>query len=346
MADIISFTGKGLLLAIKIKQVLGEESPVYTKFSEVDRNELPEDVIYVEEKLSDWTGRRFKEHVPLIFIGACGIAVRAVAPCVKDKFSDIPVVVVDEAGLFCIPLLSAHVGGAKKLAVTIAEAIGATPVITTATDVNNLFAVDVFAAENNLVMLDRNGVKKVSAKLLNEREITLKVDGGKIRGIIPKEVKITNKKKADVIISPKKVDAADCLLHLVPKAVYVGIGCKKGRSSDDIRKMFNEVVEQGNIEKTAVLGAATIDVKEHEPGLREFVREEELSFQTFPAEVLGNVAGEFSASDFVKKTVGVANVCERAAAAACGKKYKILVPKIAENGVTAAMALKDWSVRF
>ncbi len=346
MADIISFTGKGLLLALKIKRVLGEEGPVYTKFSEIDKRELPERVVYVEEKLGDWTNERFENHTPIVFIGACGIAVRTIAPYVRDKFSDIPVIVLDENGKFCIPLLSAHIGGAKKLAETIAEKIGAVPVITTATDVNDLFAVDVFAAENDLLILNREGVKKVSSKILAAGEVTMRLDGGKVKGRVPDEVKITKKKKADIIISPRELEEGSCLLQLVPKAVYAGIGCRKDKPEADIRKMFYDVLEQNGIERGAVAGAATIDIKEHEPGLRQFVRAEELSFQTFPAEVLKEVQGEFSVSDFVSKTVGVDNVCERAAAAACGKNYRLLVPKNAGNGVTAAFAVKDWSVRF
>ena len=74
------------------------------------------------------------EHA-LVFIGAAGIAIRAIAPFVKDKFTDPPVIVLDEKGAFAIPLLSGHVGGGVTLAKVIAEYTGGSAVITTATDV-------------------------------------------------------------------------------------------------------------------------------------------------------------------------------------------------------------------
>ena len=121
--------------------------------------------------LSQWTGTMFREQSAIVFVGAAGIAVRAIAPFIKDKMTDPPVVVVDEGGCFSIPILSGHVGGANALAERISGCIGAVPVITTATDVNGLFAVDVFAAANGLALTDREAARQVSARLL---------DGGKV----------------------------------------------------------------------------------------------------------------------------------------------------------------------
>ena len=89
----------------------------------------------LEGGLSAWTGAEFQRSDALIFVGACGIAVRAIAPFVQDKFHDPAVLCVDEAGTFVIPLLSGHVGGANRLAEFVAGGIGAVPVVTTATDV-------------------------------------------------------------------------------------------------------------------------------------------------------------------------------------------------------------------
>ena len=97
------------------------------------------------DDLGVWTGERFADSDALVFIGATGIAVRAIAPHVRDKFSDPAVVSVDEAGQFAVPLLSGHVGGANDLAREVAAAIGARAVVSTSTDVNGLFAVDEWA---------------------------------------------------------------------------------------------------------------------------------------------------------------------------------------------------------
>ena len=124
-----------------------------------------------DKSLSEWTGSMFEEKRALVFIGAAGIAVRAIAPFVRDKMTDPPVVAADEAGHFCIPLLSGHVGGANELAERMADWLQGIPVITTATDVNGVFAVDVFAVRSGLCITDRKEAKEISAWLL---------DGGKV----------------------------------------------------------------------------------------------------------------------------------------------------------------------
>ena len=113
-----------------------------------------------DKSLSEWTGSMFGQKRALVFIGAAGIAVRAIAPFVRDKMTDPPVVAVDEAGHFCIPLLSGHVGGANELAERMACWLQGIPVITTATDINGIFAVDVFAARRGLCITDRKKAKE------------------------------------------------------------------------------------------------------------------------------------------------------------------------------------------
>ena len=119
--------------------------------------------------LQVWTGERFRDSEALIFVSATGIAVRAIAPCIKDKFSDPAVVSVDEAGRFAVPLLSGHVGGANDLARQIADLTAGQAVVSTATDVRGKFAVDVWARMQNLVITSRELAKAVSAALLENQ---------------------------------------------------------------------------------------------------------------------------------------------------------------------------------
>ena len=131
-----------------------------------------------EGGLSAWTGAEFQRSDALIFVGACGITVRAIAPFVQDKFHDPAVLCVDEAGTFVIPLLSGHVGGANRLAEFVASGIGAVPVVTTATDVERKFAVDVFAKDHGLVITDRVLAKRISADILAEEPVGVFSDFG------------------------------------------------------------------------------------------------------------------------------------------------------------------------
>lgn len=107
---IISFTSRGKALARRISSVLKEEG--FEAEAAVKNSRDPESL---EEGLSAWTGRQFSEAQGIIFVGAAGIAVRAVAPFVKSKAEDPAVLAVDEAGRYCIPLLSGHLGGANAL---------------------------------------------------------------------------------------------------------------------------------------------------------------------------------------------------------------------------------------
>ena len=116
--------------------------------------------------LADWTAEQFAHTDALIFVGAVGIAVRAIAPHCRNKAVDPAVVVLDECGHFAVPILSGHLGGANDLARALAAVCGAVPVITTATDANGVFAVDAWARHQNCAVLEPGRIKRVSSKLL------------------------------------------------------------------------------------------------------------------------------------------------------------------------------------
>lgn len=121
------------------------------------------------ESLSDWTKRVFQPGNNLLFIGAAGIAVRAIAPYVREKQSDPAVVVMDEKANWCIPILSGHLGGANLLANKLAKMTGAQAAITTATDVRGVWAVDSWAKQEGLTVVNPSGIKEISAGLCRDR---------------------------------------------------------------------------------------------------------------------------------------------------------------------------------
>lgn len=198
--SIISFTLKGIELSLKIKKAFSGEAEedlcLYTKCSRAEKslterkltekNLAEKDLVesglsYVEQPLTEWTGEQMKARRSLLFIGACGIAVRAIAPFLTDKLNDVPVLVMDEQGRFVIPVLAGHVGGANELALSLAERMGSTPVITTATDLNHCFAVDLFAKRNALHIVNKDGIAKVSSRILAGEEVTMAVEEGHLR---------------------------------------------------------------------------------------------------------------------------------------------------------------------
>ena len=126
--------------------------------------------------LAEWSSAQFVHSDALIFVGAAGIAVRAIAPHCKSKTTDPAVVVVDECGRFAVPILSGHLGGANDLARAIAAVCGAVPVITTATDAHGIFAVDEWAKHQNCMVLEPERIKLVSGKLLAEQPVYYRAD--------------------------------------------------------------------------------------------------------------------------------------------------------------------------
>ena len=134
-------------------------------------------------------------------------------------------------------------------------------------------------------------------------------------------------------------------LHFVPRIAYLGIGCRKGTSADAIERTVQAALASAKLPWQAICGAVSIDIKQNEPGLLLFCEKHGLPFRTFTAEQLQDAQGEFSRSAFVQQTVGVDNVCERAAVCAA-QNGTLILHKFAQNGVTAAVAVTDWRVTF
>lgn len=175
--SIITFTDKGTELAEKLRLAF-EHTRIPENYSLITIEKRKKEDNHTKtsgngQSLSEWTKEQFAAKNAIVFIGACGIAVRLIAPFVTDKLTDSPVVVLDEAGTFVIPLLSGHMGGANELAGEIAALIGAVPVITTATDVNQTFSVDVFAKNADLPFATEMGLQKSQAKYWKEKWQTL-----------------------------------------------------------------------------------------------------------------------------------------------------------------------------
>lgn len=286
-------------------------------------------------------GPIFQNVDAMVFVGSTGIAVREIAPHVRDKATDPAVVSLDELGKFCVPLLSGHIGGANALALELANALGATPVITTATDINQKFSVDAWAARNGYVIGSLSRAKAVSAAIL-EQDIPLKSDYP-IVGTLPNGVILGYFGAVGIRISVYRDESFERTLRLIPKVLHLGIGCRKGTDISVIREAVDTVLKENNIDHRAVKCVASIDLKAEEAGLLAFCQEQKLPVIFFSAEELKTVSGDFTPSAFVQSITGVDNVCERAALIGA---EKLIVKKTARNGVTVALAEEHWEVHF
>lgn len=376
---IISFTENGIKLSKTVaKRLSRRKVTLYTKCSRYTAEDLK--VQRVKESLQVWTAQRMAEGDALLFIGACGVAVRAIAPNLTDKLHDVPVLVMDEEGQYVIPILSGHVGGANELAREFADLMDARPVITTATDVQKKFAVDLFAKRNHLEIMNKDGIAKVSAKALAGEQLTIAIRAKNIECYHPKFCEVREEdfteaenqllreasmhkqdqeacgvepplrlvpyvkdQPVDIVVSEMQ-DNKNALIWLRPKRYVVGMGCRKNKASEELLAFYQETLEQAMVEPGEVYALASIDKKKDEPGLLAISERMRIPFFTYTAEELNRVGACVHSSEFVKAQVGVDNVCERAAFAGCGVSGWLIYEKHAFDGMTIAIAERNWSV--
>ncbi|MDE7283789.1 MAG: cobalamin biosynthesis protein [Lachnospiraceae bacterium] len=348
--SVISFTLNGRQLSERIAELLETkvEIELYTKCETGIFDAACSKVLIVKKSVGEWAKERMHERSALLFIGACGIAVRAVAPFLTDKLHDVPVLVMDEKGKYIIPILSGHMGGANDLANHIAEKTGAEAVITTATDINKKFTVDMFAKRNNLYIANKDGIVKVSSKVLAGKEITISIETGHEITCEETGVQIVPYPPVgfvDVVVTSED-NVFDTSILLKPREYVIGIGCKRGKNVNEIDEFISKTINEMGISVAQIFALSSILQKRDEQGIIEWCRKEGIPFFTYTAEELQEVNGNFTKSLFVKEQVGVDNVCERAAVKVCGENGKLIVPKVAENGMTIAIAKRKWKVYF
>ena len=258
------------------------------------------------ERLAEFVGEIFGKYDALVFVSATGIAVRVIAAHVESKLSDPAVIVVDERGRNVISLLSGHVGGGNDLALKIAAAIGANPVITTATDVENKIAVDALAGKLGLRPEPKAAIKIINSAIL--------------RG------------------EPVYVTAGEVRMDLVPQKLIAGIGCRRGVTAEAIALAVEAACAEIGQEVGRIGVLASVDVKRDEAGLLEFADRIGREIKFYSATELAKKIAEYrlTESEFVKAALGVGNVCE-AAALCCVKSARFALPKKKYAGVTVAL---------
>ncbi len=358
--SLISFTTEGNKLSgriSKMKLVFGDEEVSFVQVfssscreSSLASRKTKKEISLKGPGLKEYIGKCFKRHEPLVFIGACGIAVRLIAPFINDKLSDIPVLVIDEKGKHVIPVLSGHYGGGNELALKMAKFLKADPVITTATDLNNAFAVDIFARKNHLNINDKKMIAYVSSKILSGEKVTFKTCSGISfdKSKLPDELEPLPDKTLDVpdiLVTDNKKDK-DGKLILTPKCYALGIGCKKGTKSSDIEKFVLKILKDNDIPLSDVFSVSSIDLKKNEEGLKEFCGMNRIGFVTYSPDELMKVKGDFTSSEFVRSKTGADNVCERASVKACGRGGELVVSKRSSNGITVAVSKRKVRLSF
>lgn len=297
--------------------------------------------------------KAFEKHDGLIFIMATGIVVRAIAPLLKNKAEDPAVVAMDEKGKYVISLLSGHLGGANNLARDIGKMIGAKPVITTATDVNNLPCIEDIAERFDLAVEDFKKIKIVNSAIVNGRPIAF-IDADEkrlkaIKGLVGskgfkfyKSAEQAKRIKPEVLVivsnhfsSSLQPPAFSLLLR--PKDFVIGIGCDRGVKLKEVESAYFSVLKKWDVPPLSVRNLASIDVKNNEKGLLGFAKKYRLKIDFYSKDELADMPLPSGFSKFVMGKVGVGGVCEPAALKSAGTK-KVWIKKQKTGRVTIAAA--------
>ena len=316
MLRILSFTKTGIELNEKLCKKLNNDSCAgYASKRILDRKE---ELTYLPENIPEWI-QEYWGVDDFLFIGAAGIAVRMIAPSVKDKYTDSAVLVMDEKAQHIIPLLSGHMGGAIPLAEQIADITGAIPVITTATDVQRKFAVDAFARDHYLKIADREKAKLISVAILEGESVGIYVEDGypllKQKAIKETEQytelkwcdskDMLNEYEYGVCISTDTKDSSKRILVLQIGNVVAGVGCRKGTAMQILEQGISETIARHGIDQRQLEAIVSIDLKAEERGLNELSEKWKVPFITYTSEQLKSTGEASSSSEFVQQVTGV-----------------------------------------
>lgn len=346
--SIFSFTSKGNALSKKL-------SSIFDDIEEIGQAEIKGGRLKERTKaLFAKSGGRGKRRA-IIFIGATGIAVRSIAPYIRDKTTDPAVLVVDEQARFVISLLSGHLGGANSLAKLIAKELGAREVITTATDSAGLPCVEDIALKFSLEIENKSMIKKINAAILRAEMVSVidtnparrrkMLSDKKLKKAFIFKSRISRRPAGPlVVVSSDKLTTKDKpyknhkeILYLRPKEFVVGIGCRKGVSIKEIKEAYDSVLTENNISPLSVRSLSSIDIKSNERGLLGFARKEALEIDFLSAKKIRKVTPPSGPSKNVMKLIGVPGVAEPTAMISAGTK-KIWIKKQKFAQVTIAVA--------
>lgn len=338
--NVIAFSTSGCRTAHRVADALrGEDVRLFAKTSSD-----PLDLEPVEGSAREWTGRSFDECDAIVFIGAIGIAVRYIAPFVRSKDVDPAIVCMDEHGRFTVSLLSGHIGGANGLTQRIADGIGSTAVITTATDINGKFSVDSFAVANGLRISSLPVAKEVSARVLDGRFVGFASEIP-VEGDVPDGITIADGGEFGVSVSRDPSSRPfGTTLNLTPMDVSVGVGCRRGTDPSKMYGFIMETLSENGIAPERVCAVASIDIKRDEEAILALARRLGVPAKFYSSEELMSLPGEYSSSTFVKGVTDVDCVCERSAVAAGGGR--LIMRKRARDGMTAALCEREIHPRF
>ncbi len=327
------------------------------------------DVFFQKREIKELTGELFNKYECIIFVSACGIAVRCISPFLKSKFEDPAVLVVDDNGNNVISLLSGHIGGANEITLKIADILNANPVITTSTDANKKGALDVIVSKiGGYVENLRESAKLVNSYLVDDKRVGIYFDSDyesekdslNLSGfeLIDEKTEIDAIAKLDALVSvtdklrcwvdeivdkiDENVDRLDkhnlekanlSYIKLVPRRIALGMGCRKNTETEKMIEEFSMFSALNNIHPAAIVKTGSLIIKKDEKCMIDLSKALCVEFNLFDVDEICTCDYMFDKSEFVKKNTGVYSVAQPSAYLLSGN---VISDKYKNNGTTFA----------
>ena len=329
---IVSVSDKGKKLGVTIKEKMDNDSTI-----------IRADVFH--KNVKKYLKIAFYEYDAIIAVMASGILIRSIAPYIESKTSDPAVLNIDDNGNFVISTLSGHLGGANSLTNKIAALIGATPVITTSSDINNRLGIDVLARDLYLSIYRPKEILFFNKAIIEGHEITL-TSKSKKEYLIEYlknntlEIDVCFNYSEDLDEDEIRVSLDNHELTLKERKMVVGIGCRRGKECEKIYEGLKKSFSDLNIDKSRVNQFASAEIKKDEKGILELSEKLNVPVNFVELEKLKLFdSNDVQKSEFVKSKFGIYGVCEPSALIMAGFDSKLIYKKTSFDGVTIAVAI-------
>lgn len=327
----IAFTQQGIDLAVTLQKEYPKSLVVTSHASENGH-------VSVVDSVQDYLADNFHKRDAFCFVGALGICVRFIAPFLEDKQSDPAVVCVDDQGMNAQSVISGHVGGANEMAEKIAAIVGANPIISTSSDLQNLWSLDLLADKFNWTSWTNRSTNEMIALFVNNKPtavwLDVKDEGTDylersapdfVTFFYGNEEVPEDQFELLIAVTPRTIQSTIPTWTFHPKCLHVGTGCSKSLESELFEeRVLSEIADAGfAFESVASMGS--IDIKAEQQAYLDFVEKFELPFITYAAEEIDTVSVP-NPSEMVQSKIGVDGVSESTALLMSGNR-ELLVEK-------------------
>ncbi len=333
---IVSVSKKGKKLAFDLKEKLNFDSTI-----------IKTDLYH--KNVKEIFPIIFQEYDAIIAVMASGILIRSIAPLLNSKVTDPAILNIDDNGNFVISTLSGHLGGANKLTNKISKLINATPVITTSTDVNKKLGIDIIANDLFLSIDNTKEILFFNKAILEGKEISFTINPNKNfnylfeyfnKNTLEINVSIFYSTKINTDEIHVKVEEHELILK--EKKVVAGIGCRRGKSCEDIYNGLKKSLEEFNLDISRVTMLTSAEIKKDEKGILKLSEKLNIPVNFVELDKLKLFkSNDIQKSEFVKSKFGIDGVCEPSALIMAGFNSKLIYKKTSYDGVTIAIAISN-----